>query len=88
MDIKGLKCFVCVFEAKGFGRAALLLSTTQSAVSARIRKLEEFVGGPLFHRMHRRIVPTEKGEKLYRHAKSVLARFDEAMKAVRDDEAA
>ena len=88
MEIKGLRCFVCVYEAKGFARAAPLLNTTQSAVSARIKKLEEFVGAPLFYRLHRSIVPTAKGEKVYRHAKAVLAQADEAVKAILDDEAA
>lgn len=88
MDIKGLNCFVSVYEAKSFARAAVLLHTTQSTVSARIRKLEEFFGEPLFHRMHRSILPTAKGEKLYLHAKAVLERADEAVKALANDEAA
>src|SRR5436305_641748 len=69
MDVKDLKYFVAVYEAKGFLRAASALGTVQSNVSTRIRSLEKFVGVPLFERRYRGIVPTEKGEKLYAHAK-------------------
>ena len=37
-----------------------------------IHRLEEFVGAPLFVRLHRGVASTEKGELLYQHAKRVL----------------
>jgi DNA-binding transcriptional LysR family regulator len=89
MELKDLRWFIFVYEAKGFGRAAEALNTTQSNVSARIRKLELFLGTPLFLRLHRSIAPTAKGEKLYRYAKDVIARADRVVEAIRgNDEAA
>ena len=85
MELKDLRCFIFVYEAKGFGKAAEALNTTQSNVSARMRKLEAFLGAPLFERLHRGIAPTAKGEKLYRYAKEVIASADRAVEAVRDD---
>ena len=87
-DLKDLRCFVAVYERGGFARAASALHTVQSAVSARIRRLELLVGGALFQRMHRGIVATQKGETLYRHAKRVLEQMQEFEKAVRDERAA
>ena len=89
MELKNLRCFISVYDAKSFGRAALTLNTTQSNVSARIRKLEQEFEGPLFVRLHRSIAPTAKGELAYRYAKGVIARADEVVEAIRNnDEAA
>lgn len=87
MELRDLRCFIFVYETKSFGRAAEALNTTQSSVSARIRKLEEFLGAPLFQRLHRCIAPTAKGEKLYRYAKDVISRADRAVEAIRDGDA-
>jgi len=82
LDLKDLRTFVAVYELRGFARAAIALHTVQSAVSARIRKLEALLGASLFQRMHRAIEPTENGERLYRHAKRVLAEVDDLPRVV------
>jgi DNA-binding transcriptional LysR family regulator len=83
MDLKDLKFFVAVYEAKGFSKASEFLGTVQSNVSARILNLEGALGGPLFERRWRRVVPTDKGVKLYEHAKDILAHTERALKASR-----
>ena len=88
MELKDLRCFIAVYEANGFARAAEGLHATQSSVSGRIRKLEEELGGPLFQRLHRSIAPTPKGETAYRYAKGVIAKADIAVKAIRGEKAA
>lgn len=88
MDIKDLRYFVAVYEEGGFARAGVVLDTVQSNVSARIRRLEIALGVQLFERHRRGIVVTEKGEKLYRHAKRVIALVDETPAAVKGKEAA
>ena len=88
MDIKDLRYFVAVYEERGFARAGVLLDTVQSNVSARIRRLELFLDVQLFERRRRGVVVTEKGEKLYRHAKRVIALVEETPAAVRGKEAA
>lgn len=78
MDVKDLRYFVAVYDAKGFSRASFNLGTVQSNVSARIRGLERALGGPLFERRYRCIVPTEKGDRLYGSAKDLIAALDQA----------
>ena len=82
MDIKDLRYFVAVYEEGGFARAGVLLETVQSNVSARIRRLEVALGVQLFERHRRGVQATDKGEKLYRHAKRVIALLEETPVAV------
>lgn len=88
MELRDLRCFVVVYDMSGFGRAARAQNTTQSAVSARIRRLEVFLGTPLFVRLHRSIAPTAKGERLYRYAKDVIERADRIAIAIQNDDVA
>jgi LysR family nitrogen assimilation transcriptional regulator len=83
MDVKDLRYFVAVYEARSFSRATNELDTVQSNVSLRIRNLEDFLGGPLFERRYREVAPTERGDKLYTHAKSVIAALEATERAVR-----
>ena len=64
MDIDLLKTFLEVEKTRHFGRAANNLYLTQSAVSARIRLLEETLGVTLFIRHRNNIQLTKKGERL------------------------
>jgi len=82
MDIKDLRYFIAVYEANSFMRASIALATVQSNVSARIRGLEEDLGATLFVRGHRGVTPTKKGDLLYRYAKDVLERMDEAREKI------
>lgn len=82
-DLRDLRCFVAAYELGGFSRAADALHTVQSSVSARIRRLEHFIGAPLFERRHRAIAPTAKADLLYHHARRVLRQVDELETAVR-----
>ena len=59
-----------------FTRAAQELFVTQSAISREIRTLEEQIGQPLFHRVHRALQLTRAGEELYRAADEALAQLD------------
>lgn len=88
MDIRDLRTFVAVYEEGGFARAGVLLQTVQSNVSARIRRLEVALGVQLFERHRRGVVATDKGDKLYRHAKRVIALLEETPVAVTGKEAA
>jgi DNA-binding transcriptional LysR family regulator len=85
MDVKDLRYFVAVFEAKNFSRASEVLGTVQSNVSARIRNLEEFLEVELFQRHYRGIIPNEKAIKLYQHAKHVLASVEQTPSLVKPD---
>ena len=88
LDLKDLRCFVSVYDLKGFARAAVELGTVQSNVSTRIRRLEIEIGANLFERLHRSIRPTPKGEIMYQYATRVLAEVSELEAAMRDRQVA
>ena len=70
MDYKALSCFVAVLRFQGFERAADYLGLTQSAVSQRIKRLEQECGGPILIRA-RPVSATPLGEQLLAHANKV-----------------
>jgi len=78
MDTDLLKTFLEVSRTRHFGRAAENLFISQSAVSARIRLLEENVGVPLFTRERNNIALTPSGQKLVRHAERILDSWNRA----------
>lgn len=60
-----------------FTRAAQELSLTQSAISRGIKTLEDQLGQPLFHRVHRALQLTPAGQKLFQTTEEVFARIDD-----------
>ena len=88
MELRDLRCFISLYEANSFGRAAVALNTTQSNVSARIHKLEKEFEGSLFLRLHRGIAPTAKGELAYRFATDIIERADRYAEAIRNNDEA
>ena len=78
MDIGLLKTFIEVNRTRHFGQAADNLYLTQSAVSARIRLLEQSVGVPLFTRTRNNIELTPAGQKLLKYADTILNTWNRA----------
>lgn len=66
-DPAALECLAAIVEEGGFERAAVRLSITQSAVSQRLRALEEQVGTVLIVRS-RPLKATSAGHLLLKHA--------------------
>ncbi len=85
--LETLKIFRDLVETHSFSRAASGNFITQSAVSQRIRKLEEELGKTLVIR-NRRLELTEAGRILYGVAKDVLARYEAGISALRSLETA
>jgi DNA-binding transcriptional LysR family regulator len=79
MDIQLLRTFLELDRIRHFGKAAESLFVTQSAVSARIRLLEETLGVPLFVRRRNEIRLTGAGERLKRHAETIVAAWQRAL---------
>jgi DNA-binding transcriptional LysR family regulator len=69
---KQLEAIYWVVETGGFAPAARKLHTTQSAVSKRIRELENLFGIALFEREHRAARLTAKGETMFVLARQFL----------------
>lgn len=78
MDIDQLRTFVEVARTRHFGQAAHNLFVTQSAVSARIRALENAVGTALFARNRNKVQLTAAGERLLRYAENILLTWNQA----------
>ena len=72
MDTELLKTFLEVSRTRHFGRAAESLYLTQSAVSFRIRQLENQLGANLFTRHRNNIRLTPAGERLLPYAESLM----------------
>ncbi|MCR8922260.1 LysR family transcriptional regulator ArgP [Dasania sp. GY-MA-18] len=70
LEIKQLLALVAVVEEQSFEKAALRLHVTQSAISQRIKQLEEQLGQPLLKRGTPMVV-TASGQKVLRYAKQV-----------------
>ena len=82
MDTELLKTFLEVSRTRHFGRAAEALYLTQSAVSFRIRQLENQLGVNLFTRHRNNIRLTPAGEKLLPYAETLMNTWQAARKEV------
>lgn len=82
MDTELLKTFIEVQRTRHFGKAAENLYLTQSAVSFRIRQLEQQLGVNLFSRYRNNIQLTAAGERLLPHAEAILTALQRARQDV------
>ncbi|CNE81398.1 transcriptional regulator HdfR [Yersinia rohdei] len=82
MDTELLKTFLEVSRTRHFGRAAESLYLTQSAVSFRIRQLENQLGVNLFTRHRNNIRLTPAGERLLPYAETLMSTWLLAKKEV------
>lgn len=88
MDVDALKTFLEVNRTRHFGQAADNLYLSQSAVSARIRMLEQEVGVPLFTRQRNNIQLTAAGQRLLQYAENILTTWHRAKQEIGTNEAA
>ena len=72
-----LLAFCTAADLGGIGRAAQRLHLSQPAVSKRLKALEELVGSRLLERSAQGVTMTADGERVYAHARRVLAELDE-----------
>jgi LysR family nitrogen assimilation transcriptional regulator len=84
MDVRQLRYFVGVLEAKSLNKASGLLHVAQPALGAQIRNLERELGLKLLHRHPRGVEPTEAGERLARHARQLLLQIDRMRQELSD----
>ncbi|EEL8822589.1 HTH-type transcriptional regulator HdfR [Salmonella enterica subsp. enterica serovar Derby] len=82
VDTELLKTFLEVSRTRHFGRAAEALYLTQSAMSFRIRQLENQLGVNLFTRHRNNIRLTTAGEKLLPYAETLMNTWQAARKEV------
>lgn len=78
MDIRQLTYFVRVVESGSFSRAAAFLHIAQPALSRQVSSLETELKQRLLIRNGRGVTPTDAGERLLEHARSILDLFERA----------
>jgi LysR family transcriptional regulator, benzoate and cis,cis-muconate-responsive activator of ben and cat genes len=84
MELRDLRGFVMLGEVLHFGRAALRLHLTQSALSKQIHRLETALGGALFERGPSGIRLTALGRSLYPDACAIVGQSDLLTARARD----
>ena len=72
VELADLAAVVALADVLHFGRAAERLHVSQPALSKRIRKLEDRIGGPLLVRRYRTVRLTEAGRLLVERGRQVL----------------
>jgi DNA-binding transcriptional LysR family regulator len=80
LDLDLLRGFVTVAERGGFTAAGEALGLTQSAISLKVKRLEEILGKPVFLRGAKRVALTREGETLLAYARRMLALNEEAVR--------
>ncbi|MCP1572449.1 LysR family transcriptional regulator [Herbaspirillum rubrisubalbicans] len=84
IDILGVQAFVAIADQGSFQGAAGALHVTQTAVTLRLRKLEDFLGVTLIERTTRSIALTAIGQDFLPQARRLLAELAEALVEIRE----
>ena len=79
LDVESLRAFRTVVESGSITQAANRLNLTQSAVSWKMKRLEERLGSPLLLRDGRVLELTELGTELLVHAEQIVSTHDDAV---------
>lgn len=85
MDLKNLTTFIHVAELGSFTKAGVALGCSQSTISFQIRQLEEELEFPLFERINRTVVLTDKGREVLAYAHQIHKLTDELKQNIRSD---
>ena len=84
LDLDLLRCFITVADLRSFTLAGDRMGRSQSAVSVRIRKLEDLLGTALFERNSRDVKLTNDGRRLLPKAWDILDKGEELVAAMRE----
>ncbi|MEH6651517.1 MAG: LysR family transcriptional regulator ArgP [Motiliproteus sp.] len=86
LDYRQLQALASVIEAQSFDKAARRLHLTQSAVSQRVKQLEESLGQLLIIRSQP-LRPTDAGQQLLRHYRQISLLQSELLESLGDAKA-
>lgn len=82
VSIKALQAFEAAARLGSFATAAEDLGLTPSAISHQVKILEEQLGLPLFHRVHRAVALTDAGRSFATEIIGAFARMETAVRNV------
>ncbi|MDE0605940.1 MAG: LysR substrate-binding domain-containing protein [Acidimicrobiaceae bacterium] len=86
LDVESLRAFIAVIDLGGMTRAAESLEVSQSAVSWKIKRLEEKVGRELLIREGHSLRPSRDGRELLQYARAMVDTHDEAVRRLKSSE--
>ncbi|WP_044559290.1 LysR family transcriptional regulator [Azospirillum sp. B4] len=79
LDLDAVHAFVLVATLRSFTRAAEALGTTQSAISLKLKRLEDRLGQRLLERTPRQVRLSSQGAAFLEPARRLLAAHDQAL---------
>ncbi|MFH8370994.1 LysR family transcriptional regulator [Streptomyces sp. NPDC018031] len=83
LEVRHLRCLDAVDTAGSVTKAARAVGLSQPALTAQLRRVEQAVGGAVFHRGRYGTRATPLGEVLLPHVREVLGALDDLARAVR-----
>ena len=86
LDVESLRTLIAVLDWGSMTRAAQQLGMSQSAVSWKIKRLEQRVGRPLLIRDGHDLRPTRDGSALLDDARSIVEIHDRAVQRLSSPE--
>jgi DNA-binding transcriptional LysR family regulator len=84
IDTLGVQAFIAIADRGSFQSAADTLHVTQTAITQRLRKLEDFLGVTLIERTTRSIALTEIGRDFLPQARRLLGELADALVEIRE----
>jgi DNA-binding transcriptional LysR family regulator len=84
MELRKLRHFLAVLEAGSLGDAAKRLNISQPALSKSIQSLEQTIGGPLFVRSARGMIPTAVARAIELRVRIISAEVDRVQIEIRE----
>lgn len=72
MNLRDLQYLVAVATHLNFGKAAEACHVSQPTLSMQLKKLEEYLGVPLFERTNKHVMPTAHGLEIIKKAQTIL----------------
>lgn len=84
MEMHQVRYFLAAAKALSFTRAADVCHVSQPALTTAIKKLEEQLGSPLFHREGRQVALTEFGRRMQPHLSQILEQARAAETVAKD----
>ncbi len=72
LEVRHLRLIDAISRQGSVTGAGSVLHLSQSALSHQLKELEERLGVPLFHRVRKKMLPTQAGERLLAGARTIL----------------
>jgi DNA-binding transcriptional LysR family regulator len=83
-EILDLRALMAVLDLRSFGLAAARLNMSQPALSRRIQRLEERLGGPLLERTTRHVGPSALGQQVLPLLRQALNEMENVLDGIED----